>query len=81
MDKVQTANLRLISQELLDELDRAFPGPTVTADADVHRIKWDAAQKAVVDWIKAKAGKSQTIGTPDAMPGRPSTGAVVRLGS
>lgn len=82
MSDITTGNLRLISQELLDELDGAFPAPSIHASSSEADIKWAAAQHAVVEWIKTKAGQHQTLGTPDPTPGRTTpTGAIVRLGN
>lgn len=81
MSGITTGNLRLISQELLDALDQTFRAPSIEADTSPEKIKWEAAQRAVVDWIKAKSASHQTVGTPSDEPGRPTpTGAIVRLG-
>lgn len=81
MSGISTGSLRLISQELLDALDASFRAPQITAASTIEDIKWAAAQREVVDWIKAKAGQKQTVGTPSQEPGRPlPTGAIVRLG-
>ncbi|QIG70078.1 hypothetical protein EVB86_030 [Rhizobium phage RHph_Y2_7] len=81
MSGINTGSLRLISQELIEDLERAFPGPTIDQNTPESKIKWDAAQKAVVDWIKSKAGQKQTVGNPSNEPGRPMpTGAMVRIG-
>lgn len=81
MSDIQTGSLRLVSQEVFDKLDQAFPGPQIEYNTSEEKIKWDAAQKAVVDWLKAYAGTKQTVGPTGSQPGRtPSTGAIVRLG-
>ncbi len=81
MSDIQTGSLRLVSQEVFDKLDQAFPGPRIEHDTPAEKIKWDAAQKAVVDYLKEYVGKKQTVGPTGSQPGRtPSTGAVVRLG-
>lgn len=84
MSDITTGNLRLISQELLDELQEAFTAPVINASTTEADIKWAAAQREVVEWIIAKAGQHQsTIKTAvDAVPGRTiPTGAIVRLGN
>lgn len=85
MSDITTGNLRLISQELLEELDRAFPAPTVTASSTEADIKWSAAQRQVVEWIVTKTGQHQssiTRAATEIPPGRPpKTGAIVRLGN
>ena len=81
MSGIQTGQLRLISQELLDDIDRAFRVPVIEANSSVEEIKWAAAQRAVYEWIVAKAASKQTVGTPSQEPGRTApTGAIVRLG-
>lgn len=82
MSDITTGNLRLISQELLDEMQAAFPAPKVAWNSPNDQVKWQAAQHEVVEWVIAKAGQHQTLGTPDPTPGRKQpTGAIVRLGS
>lgn len=84
MSDITTGNLRLISQELLDELNRAFPVPTVTASSTEAEIKWASAQRQVVEWIVTKTGQHQSainrtaIEVPPGQP--PKTGAIVRMG-
>lgn len=81
MSEITSGNLRLISQELLDALDDTFRAPEIHANTSVEHIKWEAAQRAVVDWIKHKAGKHQQVGVSNKEPGRPpQTGAIVRYG-
>lgn len=81
MSGINTGSLRLVSQEMIEALELAFPGPTIDHSTPVDKIRWDAAQKAVVDWIKHKAGAKQTVGNPSNEPGRPMpTGAIVRIG-
>jgi hypothetical protein len=81
MSGINTGSLRLVSQEMIEALERAFPGPVIDQNTPETTIKWDAAQKAVVDWIKSKAGAKQTVGNPSNEPGRPMpTGAIVRIG-
>jgi hypothetical protein len=76
-----TGTLRLISQDLLDDLEAAFRRPDIQAASTEADIKWAAAQFAVVEWVKAKAGAKQTVGRPNQEPGRPMpTGAIVRIG-
>lgn len=81
MSGIQTGNLRLISQEFLDEIDRTFRPPVIQADTSEANIKWAAAQRELVEWIKAKAAQKQTTGPVSGDIDKPlPTGAVVRLG-
>lgn len=82
MSDITKGNMRLISQDLLDEMEAAFPAPDISWNSDTDHIKWRAAQNAVVEWVKTKAGKHQTLGVSDPTPGRTTpTGAIVRLGN
>lgn len=81
MSGIATAQLRMISQELLDDLNRAFQPPVIDACTPPEQIKWAAAQRGVYDWIVARVSGKQNTGTPSQEVGRPTTGgAIVRIG-
>ncbi|QOE32151.1 hypothetical protein CPT_Paso_034 [Rhizobium phage Paso] len=82
MSDIQTGSLRLVSQDAIDWLEKAYPAPVIEANTSEAEIKWAAAQHAVVENLKAWAGKKQTVGPTGSQPGRPTaTGAIVRMGS
>lgn len=84
MSDIHKGNMRLISQVLLDELNKAFPAPDISHDTPNELIKWQAAQHAVVRWIEDAVNKHQTVLTQtnrDLPAGRTTpTGAIVKLG-
>jgi hypothetical protein len=58
-------NLPAISQQFIDELEKAFPGPTVQVGFDRDQALFDAGCAYVVEWIKKKAAiKQGTSGDP-----------------
>lgn len=83
MSDITTGNLRLVSQEVFDKLDAAYPGPRIEHDTSPDKIKWDAAQKAVVDFLKSYVGQKQSVSPTGNQPGRTTTpsGAHIRIGS
>lgn len=81
MSSINSLSPRLISQEVLDWLEQAFPVPDIMAQTPVETIKWAAAQREVVTKLKEYVGVKQSVGTINQEPGRPMpTGAVVRVG-
>ena len=55
-----------ISHEVMARLKTVFPGPRVEKNSTIEQVKWDAAQKEVVDFLEREYGGNQTI--PEQKP-------------
>lgn len=60
-----------ISQEVFQRLRKVFPGPRVGVTANLDQIKWDEAQKQVVDWIEREYAGNMRLTVEEPEPPKP----------
>lgn len=44
---------------LIDQLEKAFPVPSIKPDSDMASLQYAAGQRAVVDWVRMKQKRGQ----------------------
>lgn len=44
---------------LLDQMEKAFPVPSIKPDSDMASLQYAAGQRAVVDWVRMKQKRGQ----------------------
>ncbi|MFM5880865.1 hypothetical protein ACET7V_15755 [Aeromonas sanarellii] len=44
---------------LIDQMEKAFPVPSIKPDSDMASLQYAAGQRAVVDWVRMKQKKGQ----------------------
>lgn len=44
---------------LIDQMERAFPIPSIKPDSDMASLQYAAGQRAVVDWVRMKQKRGQ----------------------
>lgn len=65
-DIVGGVRLPSITAEFLADMELAFRPPTITAGFDRDTVLWEAAQAAVVEWVKVKATGTKAATDPVA---------------
>lgn len=44
---------------LIDQMEKAFPVPSIKPDSDMASLQYSAGQRAVVDWVRMKQKRGQ----------------------
>lgn len=44
---------------LIDQMEKAFPVPSIKPDSDMASLQYAAGQRAVVDWVRMKQKRGQ----------------------
>lgn len=44
---------------LLDQMEKAFPAPSIKPGSDMASLQYAAGQRAVVDWVRMKQKRGQ----------------------
>ncbi len=60
-----------ITQEVMQRLKKVFPGPRISPTSTIEQMKWDAAQKEVVDWIEREYWNGTPISVEPEEPVEP----------
>ncbi|MCY1708366.1 hypothetical protein [Pannonibacter sp. SL95] len=78
---LQARRLPPISQEVLDELSKTFPAPTIEPGFDRDKAIWQAAQAEVVAYLKQWSSRGSVLGTePEKPDDKPKTPVNLRYG-